>query len=107
MIRFHLDENVEAAVARALVDRGYDVTTTSSAGLEGADDEEHLAFALRERRVVVTHDADFLRLHAAGSGHFGIGYCPVGRGLGDLVRSLVLLAECLSDEEMRDHVEFL
>jgi hypothetical protein len=107
MARFHLDENVEAAVAAALASRGYDVTTTASAGLLKATDEQHLAFAAREGRVLVTHDADFLRLHAAGADHVGIAYCLPHRSLGEIVRGLVLIAECLSYDEMRNHVEFL
>ena len=106
-MRFHLDENVNPAVAGALAARGFDVTTAVSAGLREATDPDHLAFAWAEGRVVVTHDADFLRMHAAGSPHAGIAYVPPGRGLGDLVRGLVLLAECLTPDDMRGHVEFL
>ena len=62
-IRFHLDESVAVAVAQGLRRRGVEVTTTSEAGLTSADDESQLAFALRERRVLVTQDADFIRLH--------------------------------------------
>lgn len=40
----------------------------------GASDEEHLAFALAEGRVIFTLDADFLRLAAAGHEHAGIAY---------------------------------
>ena len=40
MIRYHLDENVHHAVARALRLRGIDVTTTSEAGLMAAPDED-------------------------------------------------------------------
>ena len=39
MIRFHLDENVHHGVARGLRLRGFDVTTTTDAGLLEATDE--------------------------------------------------------------------
>ncbi|MGH7130229.1 MAG: DUF5615 family PIN-like protein, partial [Planctomycetaceae bacterium] len=74
-IRFHLDEHIDAAVAEGLRHRGIGVTTTVETGLSGADDEAHLAFALNEHRVVMTHDDDFLVLHAAGTPHAGIAYC--------------------------------
>ena len=61
-IRFHLDENVNSAIATGLRGRGVDVTTTREAGLIAADDEEQLKFAKSEGRVVVTHDDDFLRV---------------------------------------------
>ncbi len=78
LIRFHLDENISTSIAEGLRRRGVDVTTTADAGLMGADDAAQLAFAAAHGRVVVTHDADFLRLHAEGTVHTGIAYCFVG-----------------------------
>lgn len=108
MIRFHLDENVEDAVARALRSRGIDVTTAAEAGLVSASDDEHLAFALADRRVVVTHDEDFLRLHAAETPHAGIAFCHAGtRSIGEIVRALVMIHDCVAENEMESHVEWL
>jgi predicted nuclease of predicted toxin-antitoxin system len=42
------------------------VTTTPEVGLMSADDEEQVAFACAQGRVIFTHDADFLRLHQVG-----------------------------------------
>ena len=42
-IKYHLDENVNPAVARGLRNRGIDVTTTVATGMNGASDEEPLA----------------------------------------------------------------
>jgi hypothetical protein len=50
-IRFHLDEHVSNAVAEGLRRRGMNVTTTADAGLLGADDSQHIAFALAQDRV--------------------------------------------------------
>ncbi len=107
-IRFHLDENVDAAIARGLQLRGIDATTSVAAGLRGSDDLQHIEFALREGRVLVTHDDDFLRLHASGVEHMGLVYChPVNSSIGEVVRGLVLIYECMTPQEMRQHVEFL
>ena len=46
MIRFHLDQHVHSAIARGLRLRGIDVTTTAEVGLQDAQDQEHLAYAL-------------------------------------------------------------
>ena len=51
-IRFHLDEHVDHDIATGLRTRGIDVTTTADAGLLRAGDEEHMAFALPEKRVI-------------------------------------------------------
>jgi predicted nuclease of predicted toxin-antitoxin system len=57
-MRFHLDEHIPGAVAAALRMHGYDVTTAADAQLLEADDELHIAHALRETRVIITHDRD-------------------------------------------------
>lgn len=78
-LRFHLDENVHSAVAAALRRRNLDVTTTVDAGLRQADDPAHIAFAIREQRVIFTQDADFLILASQGVDHCGIVYCHPDR----------------------------
>ncbi len=107
-IRFHLDENVHGAVAEALRRRGIDVTTPSDAGLVGATDERHLAFARQQGRIVVTHDADFLRLHAQGTEHAGIAFCHAReRSLRELVSALSLLAVSTTAEATANRVTYL
>ncbi len=107
-IRFHLDENVNLAVADALRFRGYDVTIPKDQRLIGAVDEDHLAFATRQGRVLVTHDADFLRMHEQNYIHCGIAFTRrPDQPVGDLIRSLALIGEVLSAEEMEQHIEYL
>lgn len=74
-MKFHTDEHVSEAVVLGLRRRGLDVTTTSQAGMLGAKDETQLAHCLHEERVMVSHDADMLRLAAASVPHAGIAYC--------------------------------
>ena len=68
-IRFHLDEHVDPAIAAGLQRYGIDVTTTVGASLRTQEDAVHLAFANAERRVIVTHDNDYLRFHAQALPH--------------------------------------
>ena len=70
-IRFHLDEHVDPAVADGMRRRGIDVTTTAEAGLLGAADTAHIAFANQSGRVIFTNDDDFLSLHGQGVAHPG------------------------------------
>ena len=89
MLRFHLDENVDLAVSAGLRSRGMDVTTTEAAGLLGATDEAQLAFALRETRVIVTHDDDLLMLHSQGTPHAGIAFNTLRtRTIGQMIQKL-------------------
>ena len=107
-IRFHCDENVDPAVADGLRRRGVDVTLPAEVGLVGASDADHLAFALREQRVVVTHDEDFLAHAKAGESHSGIAYCHIqSRSIGQMIATLMLIHDCLARDDMHNHVEFL
>lgn len=54
--------------------RGIDVTTSAEALLIGASDQQQLAYALSEKRVILTFDDDFLSLAATGIEHYGIIY---------------------------------
>lgn len=106
--RFHLDEHVAIAVAVALRKHGIDVTSTKEAGLIGADDSSQLEYARRQGRVIVTHDADYLRWHSRGIEHSGIAYRHEdARSTGQVVETLRLIYELLSPEEMAGRVEFL
>jgi hypothetical protein len=107
-IRFHLDEHVDPAIAAGLQRYGIDVTTTVAAALRTKDDEVHLAFANVERRVIVTHDNDYLRFHTQGLPHPGMAYCPPQtRSMGQIIAMLRLMWEIMTPEEMRNRVEFL
>jgi uncharacterized protein with PIN domain len=106
-IKFYMDEHIPSAVAEALRRRGIDVLRAQEAGMHPARDEEHLAIAAREGRVIFTQDADFLRLHRAGVTHSGIAYIPQHAPIGDMVFGLTLVYELITPEDMINHVEFL
>ncbi len=54
--RLYLDEDVDARLAEALQQRGYDIETTVIAGLLEVSDEQQLAYAVSQRRALVTHN---------------------------------------------------
>lgn len=108
MLRFHLDEHVDPAIAEGLRRHGIDVTTTIEAQLRTKDDTSHLAFANAEGRVMVTYDNDYLRFHADGLTHPGIAYCsPQSRRIGYIIETLVLMWAVITPAEMYNRVEFL
>ena len=106
-IRFHLDEHIDPDIALALRRHGVDVTTTADAGLLTSDDDDQLAYVCQQRRVMVTDDADFLRMAGARS-HPGIVVAHRrSNSMGEIIRALVLVYEVLTPEEMSQHIEFL
>jgi predicted nuclease of predicted toxin-antitoxin system len=95
------------AVAAGLLRRAIDVTTSSQAGLIGASDTAQLDYALREQRVVITRDQDFLRLDAQGVNHAGIVFWTERqRSIGQLIRALDALTLDNQTEDFRGRVVY-
>lgn len=107
-MKFHLDENVDHAIADGLRRRGIDVTTTTDVGLLGATDPEQLAYALAEGRVILTQDRDMLAYASQGVSHAGVAYWKTHRRtIGQVVLGAIALQQALSADEMVGRVEFL
>lgn len=64
--RFHLDENFPASAGKFLRSLGHNVTltlTVERGKLQGKSDGVQLRFAIKERRIFLTYDRDFHRVH--------------------------------------------
>ena len=66
-MKFLIDNALSPALAVLLQKAGHDATHVRDSGLQHADDEVILERAAAERRIVVSADADFGALLAAGS----------------------------------------
>lgn len=96
------------ALADGLRRRGVAVSTAFEERLLGRSDVDQLAHARDHQCVLVTQDADFLRLHRQGVTHAGIAYyAPGSRSIGELISALVLIHEVLSTDEIAGEVEWL
>ena len=62
MLKAYADEHVLSAVVQALRSRGMEVVTVQERQGEGTGDADVLAEALRDGRIVLTNDTDFLVL---------------------------------------------
>ena len=56
---------------------------------------------------LITHDDDFLRMHAGGAIHHGIVFARQQTPVGQLVQGIFLVSQVPSPEEMQGHVEFV
>lgn len=106
-IKYYTDEHISKAIIKGLQARGVDVLSCQEAGMRTASDEEHLAFANENGRVIFTYDADFIRLHTDGFEHAGIVYSSKQGNIGEQVRNLKLIAAVLTAEEMVGQIEFI
>jgi len=76
-IKVYLDEDVQAFIAQALRQRGWEALTTAAAGQKGATDVDQISFATDHGYAILTYNSrDFPRLHyefvASGKTHYGI-----------------------------------
>lgn len=106
-IRYYTDEHVSRAVIVGLRQRGVDVLSVPEANKLGASDEAHLTFTFAEKRVLFTHDADFLRLASSGIEHAGMVYAPQPTPVGEIIRGLMLIYQVLDSEDLINRIEYL
>jgi hypothetical protein len=113
-IRLYFDEDsIWHALVTALRARGIDVQTALDAAMIARTDEDHLAFATAQGRVLCSFNVgDFYRLHtsymAQDKSHTGIILARQQQySVGEHLRRLLRLMTQLTAEEMQDRVEFL
>ena len=76
-ISLYLDEDVRVLLAEVLRNRGYTVSHVLEVGRNGKSDSEQLAFAIKHKMAILTHNIkDYVVLSksyaALGKRHFGI-----------------------------------
>ena len=99
MARLYADEQFPRKVSELLRRMGHDVLTVQEAGNAnlGIPDEEVLAFAVSNKRAVITlNRQDFIRLHKANSVHAGIISC---RNETDRERMAIRINEAIAASE--------
>ena len=102
-VKFYMDEHVHPGITKALQQYGIDVLTAQQAHNLDIADEEHLQFAASEGRVIFTQDEDFLRV----KNHHGIAYAHQRTPLRQIIEGLVLISQAMTEDEMKNHIEFL
>ena len=106
-IKYFTDEHISKSVIDGLRLRGVDVLSIPEAGMTGSSDNEVLSKARATKRIIVTRDADFLKLHSLGKSHHGIVFIPKEISVGEIISGLMLIYQILEYSDMENHVEFL
>lgn len=114
MLRLAADENFNADLVRGLRRRfpDIDLVCIQDVGLSGADDPTVLAWAARERRILLTHDVTTLVARAvgrldAGQSMPGVFAVQSRAPVGAVIEDLALVAECSVEGEWEGQVLFL
>jgi hypothetical protein len=112
--RFYLDEDaLDRELFIAMQNYGLDVMTSRQALMLNRPDEDHLAWATADRRVLYSYNArDYQRIHSewVSSDRAHAGIVLAGQRqftIGEQARRLAILSRRASATAMRDRIEYL
>ena len=105
--KFYSDENVPLAVSKALKKRGIDILTAKDAGMLNQQDNAHLSLAISEKRAVITHDSDFLKLLINEAGHYGMLFFTKQVKIGEAIEEIEKVHLAYSAEDLKGITLFL
>lgn len=114
MLRLATDEDFNNRIVRGLLRRQpeLDILRVQDAGLAGSDDEEVLAWAASEGRILITHDVTTMKQTAydriaAGLPMPGVFEISQGVSIGKALDEILLLVLCSDRDEWEGQIRFL
>ncbi len=106
-MKFLADEHVDVQAVEALKQINIDIVSVQELGMRGQSDEKLLSYAHENKRIIVTRDTDFLRLHAKGREHAGIVFITNPLSIANIVREIEKISLLLETEHIRNRVIFV
>lgn len=112
-IRFQADADLNHIIVSAVMRRApaIDFRTATATGLAGVKDQEVLALAARDGRILVSHDQRTMPRHfgefIASHRSPGLIVVPQHLPLGDVVDDLILIVTATQPEEWTERIVFL
>jgi hypothetical protein len=111
-VRLYFDEDVSVGIVDSLRQRGFDVLSTHDAHHLHLDDDVQLAFAVAERRALVTHNRHDFELHhkrymAGEQTHYGIIIAKRRANDAAVVARLLDLLDSTTADEMINQLRYL
>jgi predicted nuclease of predicted toxin-antitoxin system len=111
MLRLASDADVHGEIIRGLRRRlqEIDLVQSQDALAQHTSDREVLAWAAAENRVLITNDRNTMvgiafQLAAAGEPVAGLIVTSNEQSIGSAISDILLVAECMSEEEIREHI---
>ena len=113
MVRIQADADFNQIIVAALVRRqpSVDFRTAAVASLRGLSDADVLAFAAREKRILVTHDAKTMPRHfgdfVLSQESAGVIVVPQHLSVATVVDELLLIASATSPHDWTNRICYL
>lgn len=107
MIAIQCDEHIKASVSDGLRARGISVYRLEDEHLKGISDPELLDHCIRNNRVLLTNDDDFLAL-AENKKHPGIIFITSQfSSVGEIIRVVITLADTIPESGFQNAAFFI
>lgn len=106
MIKVYAHENIERSIIFSLEQKGFDITSVNRENMRGLSDKDQFDFAVKNERVVLTRDSDFLKI-CEGREHPGVLYIPKRRKRKEIVKRVVRILELLDSDDLEDQILFV
>ncbi len=114
MLRLFFDHDFNHKIRRGLKERiaELDFVTPHQLGNITESDENHLVRALKNRRLVISHDVNTMTDAANkrlknGESIFGLILVPQDLPIGDAITELEIIINCSDEDEFKNRVNFL
>jgi len=114
MIRFLADENLNNHIIRGikLRDSEIDIIRIQDIGLSGTDDPTVIEYALRENRILLTHDVDTIPRFAYNRIRVGkeipaIFIIRQDIWISQVIENILLIYECCDETELKGKILYL
>ena len=110
-LKLFLDEDIHTGLAHALRQRGFDVLHAQDMKRKGESDSEQLAYAVHEKRCLVTFNVrDFVLLHNQYVGqnkeHWGI-IVSKQMTIGETLKKLLKKIGLATQADFKNRIDFL
>lgn len=114
MLRLLIDENFDRRILRGLRLRfpQLDYVLVHQVGMTGSTDAELLDWAMKNNRIIVTHDANTMTRYAnarlkQGLKIAGLVVFPDRLEIGRAIADLEVISECTTESDLRDQIQYL
>ncbi len=110
-LKIYLNENISWKIAKALDEFGYDVVSSYEIGMNAEDDGIQFAFAVSEKRAVLTNNfGDFVKLceeyASAGKDHYGVIFTTKFSNA-EILKRLKVVLKAITAEQMKNQIRWL
>lgn len=114
MLRLFFDHDFNHKIIRGITQKilDLDYLTPNQLGNPAKSDENHLAWAWKNKRIIISHDVNTMtdtanKRFENDESIFGLILVPQSMPIGDAVNELEIIISCYDENDFENRIEFL